>query len=149
MENYKEVNQKSKVSVIYIYIYIYIVFQASDHQNSTWSCPYYPNTLVVVAFVKGWQWGEAGLKDEVFAPALHGFVLFHSRPTPHNRKNFPAPSPPLGPRKSSSYPVKLYFLLICLQLLQLFLIKLDSLIKIYLKLQISLSHQIKQIFSKN
>ena len=41
---------------------------------------------------------------------------------------------PLGPRKAPLHPVKLYFLLICLQLFQLFLI--------------NLSHQIKLIFRK-
>ena len=56
---------------------------------------------------------------------------------------------PLGPCKTSPYPIKLYFLLICPQLLQLFLIKHVLLIKIYLKLQINLSHQIILIFSKN
>ena len=56
---------------------------------------------------------------------------------------------PLGPCETSPHPVKLYFLLICPQLLQLFLIKHVLLIKIYLKLQINLSHQIILIFSKN
>ena len=53
---------------------------------------------------------------------------------------------PLGPRESPPHLVKLYFLP---TIIQLFLIKLVSLIKIYLKLQINLSHQIKPIFSKN
>ena len=56
---------------------------------------------------------------------------------------------PLGPRKAMLHFIKLYLLLICLQLLQLFLIKSVSLKKIYLKLQINLSYQIKLIFSKN
>ena len=56
---------------------------------------------------------------------------------------------PLGPRKAVLHFIKLYLLLICLQLLQLFLIKSVSLKKIYLKLQINLSYQIKLIFSKN
>ena len=55
---------------------------------------------------QGWQWGRVGPKDGVFAPVLHGFVLPHSRP--------------LGPCKISSHPIKLYFLLICPQLLQFF-----------------------------
>ena len=58
-------------------------------------------------------------------------------------------SHPLRPCETPPHPVKLYFLLICPQLLQLFLIKLISLIKMYLKLQINLSHQIKLNFSKN
>ena len=56
-------------------------------------------------------------------------------------KNFLTPSSP--------HPLKLYFLLIYPQLLQFFLIKPVLLIKIYLKLQINLSHKIKLIFSKN
>ena len=56
---------------------------------------------------------------------------------------------PLGPREDPHHPTKLYFLLIYPQLLQLFLIKHVSLVKIYLKLQINLFHQIKLIFSKN
>ena len=67
-------------------------------------------------------------------------------PAPHGRKKFLTSSSPF---EASSRPVKLYFLLICLELLQLFLIKLVLLIKIFLKLQINLSHQIKLIFSKN
>ena len=55
----------------------------------------------------------------------------------------------LGPCKDPPHPTKFYFLLIYPQLLQLFSIKPVSLIKIYLKLQINLSHQIKLIFSKN
>ena len=56
---------------------------------------------------------------------------------------------PLGPLETPPYLVKLYFLLICPQLLQFFLIELISLIKINLKLQINLSNQIKLFFSKN
>ena len=56
---------------------------------------------------------------------------------------------PLRPRKTLPHLVKIYFFLICPQLLQLFLIKPVLLIKIYLKLQINLPHQIKLIFSKN
>ena len=55
---------------------------------------------------------------------------------------------PLWPYEAPPHPIKLYFLLICPQFLQLFLIKTILLIKIYLKLQINLSHQIKLIFSK-
>ena len=96
-----------------------------------------------------WQWGGAGSKDGVFAPArmvssypipasyyvTNKILLFH----PH----------PFGPCEASPHPVKLYFLLIFPQLLQLFLIKPFSLMKIYLKLIINLSHQIELIFSKN
>ena len=56
---------------------------------------------------------------------------------------------PWRPCETLPHPVKIYFFLICPQLLQLFLIKPVLLIKIYLKLQINLPHQIKLIFSKN
>ena len=78
-------------------------------------------------------------------------VLSYPIPTPPHMTGkifFPHPHP-LGPCKTPSHPVKLYFLLICPQLLQLFLIKHVLFIKIYLKLQINLSHQIKLTFSKN
>ena len=93
--------------------------------------------------------GETGPKDGVFAPALQDFVLPHSRPTLHDGKNFLAPFLLFRAHEALPYPIKYYFLLICPQLLQLFLIKPISLIKIYLKLKINLSHQIKLIFSKN
>ena len=97
----------------------------------------------------GWQWGGAGSKDGVFAPArmVSSYPLL-APPTWWKKFSFPIPTP-WGPANPPSYSVKLYFLLIWPQLLQLFLIKLVSLIKIYLKLQINLSHPIKLIFSKN
>ena len=72
------------------------------------------------------------------------------RPTSHDGKNFLTPSlPPLRPHKVPPYTVKLYFLLICPTISTIFLMKPISLIKIYLKLQLNLSHQIKSIFRKN
>ena len=53
-----------------------------------------------------------------------------------------------GPAKPHPYPVKLYILLICLTTSTIFLMKPISLIKIYLKLQLNLSHQIKSLFRK-
>ena len=44
---------------------------------------------------QGWQWGGVGRKDGVFFSVLHGFVLRHPRPVPHDEKNFLTPSPPL------------------------------------------------------
>ena len=66
---------------------------------------------------------------------LHGFVLTHPCP--------------LGPHEALPHPVKLYFLLIFPTTSTIFLTKPISLIKIYLKLQLNLSHQIKSIFRKN
>ena len=79
-------------------------------------------------------------------------VLFYPIPTPSlscmmGEIFLPYPRP-LEPHEAPSHPAKLYFLLICPQFLIFFLIKPISLIKIYLKLQINLSHQIKLIFSK-
>ena len=51
------------------------------------------------------RWGGVGLKDGVFVPSPHGFVLLRPRPAPHNEENFLTPSPP--------HPIKLFFLLIC------------------------------------
>ena len=96
--------------------------------------------------------GGPGPKDGVFAPAPHGFVLSHPclAPPRMTEKIFLPNSRPLDPCEAPPHPVKLYFLLICLLLLQFFFfMKLISLVKIYLKLQINLSHQIKLIFSKN
>ena len=66
------------------------------------------------------------------------FCLTLSPPLPHDGENFLVPSPSLGVLQSPAPPRK-----------TLILIKLVSLIKIYLKLKINLSHQIKLIFSKN
>ena len=98
-------------------------------------------------------WGEA--KGWVLhpylcpSPTLYSFVLPRLHPTLHAGKNFLAPSLPLGASRNPSHLVKYYFLLIWPQLLQIFLIKHVLFIKIYLKLQINLFHQIILIFSKN
>jgi len=56
---------------------------------------------------------------------------------PHMTGNTFSPHPrPLGPREAPSYPIKLYFLLIYPTISTIFLMKIISLIKIYLKLQI-------------
>ena len=77
-------------------------------------------------------------------------VLFCSIPTPPRKtgKTFSPYPCPLGPREVLPHPIKLYFLLICPTTSTIFLIKPISLIKIYLKLQLNLSHQIKSIFRK-
>ena len=64
------------------------------------------------------------------------------------RKIFLPHPRPLGPYETLPHLVKLYILLICPQLLQLFLIKHILLIKIYLKLKINLSHKIKLSFQE-
>ena len=56
---------------------------------------------------------------------------------------------PLGPHEAPPHPIKFYFLLICPTTSTISLMKPISLIKIYLKLQLNLSHKIKPIFRKN
>ena len=95
----------------------------------------------------GVGWGR-----RIGSSPLSHIVLSWSIPAlSHMTEKFLLPHPhPLGPHKASSHPVKLYFLLICPQLLLFFfLIKPISLIKICLKLQINSFRQIKLIFSKN
>ena len=95
--------------------------------------------------------GEAGPKDGVFIPGPHGFVLPHPRPAPPHitGKTFSSHPHPFGPRETLPHLVKLYFLLICPITSTIFLMKPILLIKIYLKLQLNVSHQIKSIFRKN
>ena len=84
-------------------------------------------------------WGEAkrwGLRPRLAPPHMTG-------------KNFPPHPCSLGPHKILSHLIKLYFLLIFPITSTIFLKKPISLIKIYLKLQLNLSHQIKSIFRKN
>ena len=90
--------------------------------------------------------GGTGSKDGIFVPVPHGFVLPLARMM---GKTFSPHPHPLRPCEAPPHPIKLYFLLICLQLVQFFLMKPISLIKIYLKLQLNLSYQITSIFRKN
>ena len=83
-------------------------------------------------------------------PCPAWFCLAPSLPHPTWWGNLSHPIPaPWGPSKPRSTPVKLFFLLICPTIGTIFLMKPISLIKIYLKLQLNLSHQIKSIFRKN
>ena len=65
---------------------------------------------------KGWQWGEARLKDGIFTPALYGFI-FPFLPRSIDGENFLTPSLSLG---TSSRPVKFYFILICHTIITMF-----------------------------
>ena len=100
------------------------------------------NKLFYLGMAMGW----ARIKDGVFVLIPHDFVLPHPRLILHDRENFLTPSLPLG---APPHPIKLYFLLIFPTTSTIFLMKPISLIKIYLKLQLNLSHQIKLIFRKN
>ena len=93
--------------------------------------------------------GRVGPKIGVFVPALHSFIVPHFHPAQHNRENFLTTSPPLGAPRNPAHLVKLYFMLICPTTSTIFLMKPLSLIKIYLKLKLNLSHQIKSIFRKH
>ena len=77
-------------------------------------------------------------------------VLPYPRPASHDGENFLTPSTPLRAPRSPTppHPVKFYFLLICPTTSTIFLMKPILLIKIYLKLQLNLSYQIKSIFRK-
>ena len=97
----------------------------------------------------GMAMGRGGAKRWGLCPRLYGFVLPHPHPVPNDGENFLTPSPPLGASRSPASPVKLYFLLICPTTSIIFLMKPISMIKIYLKLQLNLSNQIKSIFRKN
>ena len=72
------------------------------------------------------------MTEKIFLPHLHPL---------EPREAPPHPTPP--------HPVKFYFLLICPTTSTIFLMKPILLIKIYLKLQLNLSYQIKSIFRKN
>ena len=77
-------------------------------------------------------------------------VLPYSYPIPvlHDGKNFLALSLSFGASRSAVPSRKTLFFVNLPTIFNFFLIKPISLIKIYLKLQINLSHQIKLIFSK-
>ena len=77
-------------------------------------------------------------------------VLFCLIPAPPRMmgKTFSPHPRSLGPHEAPPHPVKLYFLLIFPIISTIFLMKPISLIKIYLKLQLNLSYQIKSIFRK-
>ena len=82
---------------VYIYTYIYIYMGAV-------LCGF------LIVKEQGWQWDAWGaggvLKDGVFAPAPHDFVLSNPHPVSHDRENFLAPSPPNGAPRSPAPPCK-------------------------------------------
>ena len=84
--------------------------------------------------------GRGGAEGWSLHPCPVWFCLAHPCPTPYDWENFLTPSPPL---RTPPHHVKLYFLLICPTTSTIFLMKHISLIKIYWKLQLNLSHQIK------
>ena len=98
---------------------------------------------------EGMAMGQDGAKGWGYCP-YPGMVLFCPIPAMPRMtgKNFSPHPRPLGPREAPPHLVKLYFLLIFPTTSIIFLMKPISLIKIYLKLQLNLSHQIKSIFRK-
>ena len=101
--------------------------------------------------VIGMAMGRVGRGRRMGSSSSPRMVLSYLIPTsPRMTRKTLSPHPrSLGPRETPSHPVKLYFLLICLATSTIFLMKSISLIKIYLKLQLNLSHQIKSIYRKN
>ena len=57
--------------------------------------------------------GQGGAEGCGLCLTLHGFFLFHFHPALHEWENILSHPCPLGPCDVLSYPVKLYFLLIC------------------------------------
>ena len=95
--------------------------------------------------------GRSGAKGRgLRARPIWFFCLAPFLPHLYDKGNFLTPFLPLrGPHEASTHHVKLYFLLICPTTITIFLIKYVSLMKIYLKLKLNLSNQIKLFFSKN
>ena len=130
-------------SNIYIYIYIFMHIEYTKVHP-----PPLPKINSGFAtkrmWMYGWQWGGTGPKNMEFSslpymilsyPILALSRIMGKTFSPHPRL--------LGPRKAPLHPVKLYFLLICPRTSTIFSMKPISLIKIYLKLQLNISFQIK------
>ena len=82
-------------------------------------------------------------------PAWFYFTSSPPRSAWRWKLSHPIPAPWGLAKPQLPHPIKLYFLLICPATSIIFLMKSISLIKIYLKLWLNLSHQIKSIFRKN
>ena len=121
--------------LLYIYIYIYLYF-INKHLKLVEDCR---------------DGNGTGRVRRMGSSALPRKIL--SCPIPASpcmtEKIFLPHLHPLGPCEGPSHLVKFYFLLIFPTTSTIFLMKPISLIKIYLKLQLNLSHQIKLIFRKN
>ena len=78
--------------------------------------------------------GWGGAKGWVVAPASHSFVLPHTRSALHDGGNFLTPSPPFGALRSPALSRKTLLFINFPTASKNFLVKLFSLIKIYLKL---------------
>ena len=96
----------------------------------------------------GMAMGRSGVEGWGLRPHPAGFCLTQSPAPCLRRKTFSPHSHPLGPHKAPPYLVKLYFFLTCPTTSTILLMKPMSLIKIYLKLKLNSSHQIKSIFRK-
>ena len=125
---------------LYLYLWLYLPFHASK----------LPFSIFAYKAYIGMAMGQGGSERWDLCLRLAWFFFIPSLPPPYMTvKIFLLHPRPLESYETPPHPVKLNFLLICPQLLHLFLIKPISLIKIYLKLKINLSYQIKLIFSKN
>ena len=125
---------------LYLYLWLYLPFHASK----------LPFSIFAYKAYIGMAMGQDGSERWDLCLRLAWFFFIPSLPPSYMTvKIFLSHPCPLESYETPPHPVKLNFLLICPQLLHLFLIKPISLIKIYLKLKINLSYQIKLIFSKN
>ena len=94
-------------------------------------------------------WGGAEQAQRMGSSPRSRIVLSYSMPVLHDGEIFFAPSLPLGALRNPAPPRKTLLLVDLSVTITFFLIKLILLIKIYLKLQINSSYQIKLIFNKN
>ena len=135
--------------------FLWIIFERIDMvtlliRNLNWSVEMFISLEYFIYGYEWWQWGGAGRGWRMGSSSLARMVLSYPIPVLScmTGKNFSPHPRPLGPREASPHLVKLYFLLIFPTTSIIFLMKPISLIKIYLKLQLNLSHQIKSIFRK-
>ena len=97
----------------------------------------------------GMTMGRGGFEGWGLCPRPAWFCLIHPRSALHDRENFLAPSLLLGALRSPASPHKTLLFVNLPTTTAIVFNKPIALIKIYLKLKINLSHQIKLIFSKN
>ena len=93
--------------------------------------------LIKIRYGNGVGWGGVGwggAKGWVVALASHSFVLPHTRSALHDGGNFLTPSPPFGALRSPALSRKTLLFINFPTASKNFLVKLFSLIKIYLKL---------------
>ena len=136
-----ELKDKQKFFVVFIYLSV------SCFLDSRWAFGVsFTDTVIGMVSVMrhihlGMAMGRGGAEGWGLRPRPAWFCLATSPPRPAWRGILSHPNPaPWGPHEPPPHLVKLYFLLICPTTSTIFLMKPISLIKIYLKLQLNLSH---------